>query len=174
MNILLRLALRVAEAVAYPVTCTRPPDFIVGDKEHPYLLRWFITGAKPDGKPRMKWGLFRAYVHCFLRSDDDRAHHDHPAWSISIGLSGRAFEETIVKGGIHRRRELKAGTIRIRSAKFAHRIEILPDEQYWTLFIFFRNIRDWGFHCPNGWVPWWEFTAPDDKGAIGRGCGEPS
>jgi hypothetical protein len=45
---------------------------------------------------------------------------------------------------------------------------------FWTLFIFFRNIRDWDFHCPNGWVPWWEFTAPDDKGAIGRGCGEPS
>lgn len=172
MNFLRKYILRKTQRLATRVIHAGPPNFVVGGKESPYLRRWFIFGALPDGKPRMKWGLLRAYVHQFRRSDDDRAHHDHPAWSISLGLWGEATEVTVLKGGVHHRRKLKAGTIRIRSAKFAHRIEVAPDIPYWTLFIFFRNTRDWGFHCPNGWVPWWEFTAPDDKGSIGRGCGE--
>jgi hypothetical protein len=33
-------------------------------------------------------------------------------------------------------------------------------------------VRDWGFHCPQGWVPWRKFVAADNPGAVGRGCGE--
>ena len=49
------------------------------------------------------------------------------------------------------------GTIRIRSAKFAHRIIIPPGKKYWTLFVFGPDFREWGFHCKNGWVPHYEF-----------------
>ena len=160
----------------------RDPDFIVGGRKNPYLLRWYELGGKwvKDRKTRKpRWisrtmlGIARPYLHCFLRSDDDRALHDHPAPSLSIGLRGRAIEHTIAAGGVHHRRTLKAGQVTWRSADFAHRIEIEPGTDYWTLFIFFPNVREWGFHCKNGWVPWRVFTASDDPGAIGAGCGEP-
>lgn len=162
-------------------TIQRPPDFIVGGRDNPYLLRWYLLGGRwvkdrKTGEPR--WvsrtilGVVRPYLHCFLRSDDDRAHHDHPAPSISSGLRGGATEHTIAAGGIHRRRALKAGQIRFRRATFAHRIEIEPGTAYWTLFVFFMNVREWGFHCKSGWVPWRKFVGADDPGAIGAGCGE--
>lgn len=166
----------IARAIARR-TMRRAPDFYVGGKANPYLVRWYVLGSKPHRTesrptPRTLLGLARAYVHEFRRSDDDRAHHDHPAASFSVGLWGRAIEHTISAGGVHHRRELSAGTIRFRSARFAHRIEILPGERYFTLFVFFRNCREWGFHCPNGWVPWRKFVASDDPGSIGAGCGE--
>ena len=168
----------IASAVARR-TMKRDPDFIVGGKDNPYLLRWYVLGSRPHTTeprmtPRTLLGLLRPYVHEFRRSDDDRAHHDHPAASFSIGLWGRAIEHTIAAGGVHKRRELKAGGIRFRSARFAHRIEIFPGETYGTLFIFFRNVREWGFHCPNGWVHWKKFVASNDPGAVGAGCGEDS
>lgn len=113
-------------------------------------------------------------MHRFDRSDDDRAHHDHPAASLSLALWGKAVEHTIAAGGVHHRRELRAGQWRFRRATFAHRIEIAPGEHFWTLFIFFRNSREWGFHCPRGWVHWKKFVASNDPGAIGAGCGEQS
>lgn len=176
MNPFRRIFDRIATAIIARAT-RRDPDFVVGGREDPYLLRWYLLGSKPDprvGKrSRTILGLVRPYVHCFLRSDDDRAHHDHPAASISIALRGTAIEHTIAAGGIHHRRQLKAGQIRFRSAKFAHRIEIEPGTELWTLFIFGRNTRDWGFHCPErGWIPWWDFVAADDKGVIGPGCGD--
>ena len=71
----------------------RPPDFIVGGKEDPYMLRWWII-------PRNRW--FNVYLHNFLRSDDDRAHHDHPWWNFSILLRGEYTEHTIAAGGVDR------------------------------------------------------------------------
>lgn len=167
MNILHRIACGIAHRVTQ-----RKPDFYVGGKVDPYLVRWYVFGARADGTSRTFLGLFRVYVHTFRHSDDDRALHDHPAASFSIGLYGSAVEHTIAAGGVHHRRQLRPGGIRFRSARFAHRIELLPEVGYATLFIFFRNTREWGFHCPNGWVPWREFVSADDKGAIGRGCGE--
>lgn len=158
----------------------RSPDFIIGGSDRPYLLRWYMLGRKrARSNPRRNvaartiLGIARPYLHCFLRSDDDRALHDHPARSISIALRGSAIEHTIAAGGIHHRRVIRAGQVRMRSAKFAHRIQIVPGTEFWTLFIFFRNVRDWGFLCPeHGWVRWQDFTAADDPGAVGRGCGE--
>lgn len=155
----------------------RAPDFIIGGHDNPYLLRWFLFGSEPhrDDPSRLQSKTVagaRAYLHCFKRSDDDRALHDHPSASISIALRGTAVEHTIAAGGVHHRHTITAGQVRCRSAHFAHRIEIEPGTEFWTLFIFFRDIREWGFHCPNGWVHWKKFTASDDPGAIGRGCGE--
>lgn len=153
----------------------REPDVYIGGRENPYLQRHYVLGSRPgkDGTVKSKTilGLIRIYVHEFKRSDDDRAHHDHPAGSVSIGLFDSAIEHTIKAGGIHHRRPLRAGQVRWRSSRFAHRIECIPGQRYFTLFIFFRNVREWGFHCPNGWVHWKDFTAPEDRGSIGDGCG---
>lgn len=151
------------------------PDFIIGGREDPYMLRWYLFGSTPalsyyKGRRPRRIMTVRPYLHQILRSDDDRAHHDHPNASIGICLRGRMVEHTIDAGGIHRRREITPGTIRFRSAKFAHRLEIAPGSSCWTIFVFFGPTRQWGFHCPNGWVPWKKFTAQHDPGQIGSGC----
>lgn len=62
----------------------RPPDFVVGEPENPYLLRWYII-------PKNRF--FNIYLHKFCRSDDDRALHNHPwAWNLSIIIKGSYIE----------------------------------------------------------------------------------
>ncbi|MFK2904542.1 hypothetical protein ISP17_11250 [Dyella ginsengisoli] len=157
-------------------TMRREPDFIVGDSAHPYLRRWYLLGSTTNAEgrrvSRSLLGICRIYVHEFLRSDDDRAHHDHPAASLSVATNGEGIEHTIAAGGTHHRRTIQVGTVRWRRATFAHRIEIPADGRLVTVFVFFRNVREWGFHCPRGWVPWQQFVASDNPGAIGAGCGE--
>ena len=41
----------------------------------------------------------------------------------------------------------------------------------WTLFIAGKWQRDWGFHCPKGWVFWRDFVDASGDG-VDRGCGE--
>lgn len=143
----------------------RPPDFVIGPPNAPYLRRWWII-------PRNRW--FNIYLHEIRRSDDDRALHDHPWWNVSIILRG-CYRE-IRNGGY--RKIHRAGSIVFRRATMAHRLE-LPIENggvryCWSLFITGPVIRTWGFHCPKGWVPWREFVDERDSGQIGRGCGEQS
>jgi hypothetical protein len=139
----------------------RPPDVVIGGRDNPYMLRWHVIPRNP---------LFNVYLHRFLRSDDDRALHDHPWASCSIILRGRYAEHTIEAGGVHKRRMLETGNVRVRlSGRFAHRVE-LTHGRCWTLFITGPRYRSWGFHCPQGWVHWREFTAPHDEGQIGKGC----
>lgn len=74
---------------------------------------------------------------------------------------------------VYRKRRYRAGSIRFRRAERLHRLEIdRRAGSCWTLFLTGPVFRTWGFSCPKGWVPWHEFVAEDDKGAVGRGCGE--
>jgi hypothetical protein len=69
----------------------------------------------------------------------------------------------------------KSPSVAFRRAEHAHRV-VLDKDIYgksipcWTLVITGRVVRDWGFHCPQGWRHWREFTAQDDYGQVGRGC----
>ncbi len=143
----------------------RNSDVVIGGSERPYLLRWFVI-------PRNRF--FNIYLHWFLRSDDDRALHDHPWINCSLLLSGTYTEHTIADGGIHQHQVLTAGDVRVRwTGRIAHRIE-LHDGSCWTLFLTGPRYRAWGFHCPEqGWIHWERFVASDDKGAIGAGCDAP-
>lgn len=176
---MIRAALsRLAGALIERAT-RRPPDFIVGGQDRPYLLRWWLIPRNP---------VFNVYLHHFLRDDDDRALHDHPwAW-CSILLRGGYIEHTIAAGGVHQRRLREAPSIKLSGPSRAHRIELLPwwggepgvpasDEKApcWTLFVTGPRVREWGFHCPErGWVRWQDFVAPDDRGAVGPGCDGPA
>ena len=138
------------------------PDFRVGTPPDDwYLLRWYLL---PRGN---KFGL---YLHKFLRSDDDRACHDHPYWNISIIIKGRYLEWVKVGEGQYECYERKAWRPVKRSATAAHRIELHPGETVWTLFITGPRVREWFFHCPKGLVHWKAFTDTRDSGAIGKGC----
>lgn len=138
----------------------RSPDQIIGEPENPYLYRWFVV-------PRNKY--LNIYLHNFLRSDDDRALHDHPWINASIPLKGYLLE--ILSDGSRNIR--KPGRIYFRSATEPHRLEIpsLLKEKPWTLFITGPYLRTWGFHCPKGWVCWKDFVSIYDGGnKIGKGC----
>lgn len=129
------------------------PDVIIGEN---YLSRWHVI-------PRNKF--FNVYLHKFSGSDDDRAQHDHPWWSLSFLLKGEAKEHYLKKV-----RLVPRFFPIIRSAKFTHRLEVVQGP-VWTLFITGPRIRQWGFHCPKGWVHWKEFT--DTTGhKVGKGCNE--
>lgn len=146
------------------VALKRPPDVVIGGAEAPYMRRWWVI-------PRNR--VFNVYLHKFLRSDDDRALHDHPWWNVSFLLDGSYIEHTINRGGINVRTKRSAGDLKVRGAKAAHRIELIDGKPCWTIFITGPRLRSWGFHCPRGWVHWRVFTNPADGGAtIGRGCGE--
>lgn len=160
----------------------RAPDFYIGGRADPYLLRWYLTPYSglyrniPDDEKTL-WQRFvsrlpAAYVHEFRRSDDDRALHDHPWANCSILVDGSYFEHTIAAGGVHQHRRRIAGDIVIRGARSAHRVEIEPGTICRTLFVTAWRVRVWGFHCPKRWVPWREFVARNDRGAVGAGCGE--
>ena len=72
-----------------------------------YMERYWLLGAdnvernreKPGFAPRRRSWLYRwltnriaARLHHTLRSDRDRALHDHPSWNISIVLTGGYWE----------------------------------------------------------------------------------
>ena len=141
----------------------RDPDYVIGGSAQPYLLRWWVI-------PRNR--VFNIYLHLFLRSDDDRALHDHPWVNMSWLLSGAYREHTIAPGGIHLRREFRAGDVKLRRPRAAHRVE-LHAGPCWSLFVTGPVVRAWGFHCPEqGWVPWQRFTKSGEgkTGEIGAGC----
>ncbi len=135
----------------------RKPDFVIGDD---YLRRWWVL-------PRNPW--FNVYLHRINASDDDRALHDHPWWNVSIILRGRYLEVVRRRAGLVARMR-NAGSMVFRRGRTAHRLEVQDGEHAWTLFITGPRIREWGFHCPQGWRHWREFTAPNDSSKTGRGC----
>ena len=135
----------------------RAPDVVIGPVDDPYMLRWWLI-------PRNE--VFNIYYHRVLHSDDDRALHDHPWPSFSLLVSGILCERT--KDGL---RVILPGQCVFRTPQMAHRLELIGDEAAETLFITGPRVRDWGFHCPKGWVHWRDFVGAN-PGEIGRGCGE--
>lgn len=138
----------------------RSPDIVIGGEERPYLRRWYVVPRNP---------FFNVYLHHFLRSDDDRALHDHPWWNFSFLLDGCYLEHTIAAGGVNHRAFRQTGDFKFRRARAAHRVELV-DGPCWTLFITGPRIREWGFHCPHGWRHWRDFTAGTRGETIGKGC----
>lgn len=149
------------------------PHFIIGRRDDPYLLRWYLIPRNP---------FLNVYLHKFLRDDDDRALHDHPWWFISLMIRGRYSEETekevlfddkLMDGRltIHR----SSPSVAFRKATHRHRVVLLKDEigraiPCWTIVITGRKVREWGFWCPKGFVPWHVFCDREDTGSVGKGC----
>jgi hypothetical protein len=140
---------------------SRSPDFVIGGDDDPYLRRWFLI-------PRNR--VFNLYLHEFLRDDDDRALHDHPWFNFSWLLKGWYVEHTVRAGGVSVRRVYRAGHLKFRSPWAAHRIELINGQPCFSLFVTGPRLREWGFHCPNGWRHWRDFTGGERGELIGRGC----
>lgn len=161
----------------------RAPDLIIGGRDNPYLLRWYLI-------PKNR--VFNVYLHKFCRSDDDRALHDHPwLFNASILLTGAYIEEKpaskdwprdLTRKRIRRRRFIPY----FRWGKSPHRVELMTRKcgpccykgaheelPVWTIFITGPRVREWGFYCSWGWRWWREYTANvPGVSDIGKGCGE--
>lgn len=166
----IRLSDWVADKAAM-VAFERLPDFVIGTN---YMSRWFLvkdhtketSAPVPENVKRSRLG--NIYLHKVTGSDDDRALHDHPWFNISIILAG-SYNEVLKDRTIKRAR----GDVVFRSAKTPHRLEVVGSSPVWSIFITGPKIREWGFHCPKGWVHWKKFTSFNETGDssnIGRGC----
>lgn len=148
------------------VSC-RSPHFVIGKPGSPYLNRWYVI-------PRNR--IFNIYLHEILRSDDDRALHDHPWINLSIVLRGGYVEVTPYQSaepdGVVRMDWRRPGSVVLRRPTAAHRLEVQDGQPCWSLFITGPKVRDWGFWCPQGWKVWTSFVDMTNSGAIGPGCGE--
>lgn len=139
------------------------PDFIIGTVEDPYLHRWYVIPRNP---------LFNIYLHKIIRSDDDRALHDHPWWNISFVIKSGYWE---VRPGPEQNSLATywraPGSVIARFAKSSHRLEVMPTKPAWTIFVTGPRFREWGFYCPQGWRHWSEF-ATKENGVSSRtkGC----
>lgn len=138
------------------------PHFVIGEPENPYLLRWYVI-------PRNRH--MNIYLHKFMRSDDDRALHDHPWPFMSLVLKGGYWEHR--EGKLVTAKSWRSpGSIAFRKPDTLHRVELEqdygrwrfdPDGGYekpcWTLFFTGPKVREWGFRCepPIGWRHWEEF-----------------
>ena len=181
----------------FNVMVKRPPDFVIGGVENPYLLRWWLTPWSglyrdiPEEK-RTRWQRFvralpNAYLHIFLRSDDDRALHDHPWLCNASFLLDGSYTEYVPGWKVRRH----AGQGKTRWERDPQNpIAILRDAGSWyfrwgraihrvhlhagpctTLFITGFAVREWGFWCPKGWVHFKRFTETrDGVSTVGRGC----
>lgn len=159
-------------------TSSHPMDFRIPPNTNvpAYMHRWWRIARN---------AYMNIYYHIVLRSDDDRALHDHPWWNFSIVLEGGYFEHTIDAGGVHRKIWYGPGSVRFRRAgTFAHRLELKRDTlldqpisrfEYaenpdafndkivelpvTTIFITGPVLRRWGFHHPSQWVDAYDWDA---------------
>lgn len=167
--------------------CNRKPDMIIGPENEEYLHRWYVIPRNREEN---------IYLHKFLRSDDDRALHDHPwSWNFSWLLDG-CYDEQTFDGdsnldedgiGFYRADGSLPGkkmTARLegdwvtRIGPAPHRV-VLRGSAVWTLFITGPVMRKWGFYCPKGWRDSDLFLEATDGvrhvtgfSKVGRGCGD--
>lgn len=147
---------------------------IVNCDHDPYLHRWYVIRTE-------RIGLF---VHKFVRSDEDRALHDHPWSFLVIPLWGGYIEHSdrelndlekwgrvevwscCPKAGFDelkrmldervpvQRRVWPIISMRYRNTKFRHRVELVKERPSWSLFFRFKKIREWGFWPKEGFILW--------------------
>jgi len=109
-----------------------------------YMRRWIF---------QTPWGTI--HLHHILRSDGDRAFHDHP-WNFTSNLLSGGYTELRPAG-------YNATTMRVwprwsivrRKATDLHRL--ILDKPVWTLVFTSKKLREWGFVEDGKWTHWREY-----------------
>lgn len=138
-----------------------------------YMERFWLFRVGPRHEStryrQSSTGWFSARIHKILRSDKDRDLHDHPQDYCSIILRGGYYEVTpgpVIDGDEQlwtQRRWYGPGSVLFRRAESPHRLILPGDRHTVSLFITGPRRREWGFHTPEGWVPWKEYEARGDR-----------
>jgi hypothetical protein len=117
-----------------------------------YLCRYYLFGRLvkhnyPHARGFLTWMSKSYYIHRFLKSDQDRALHNHPWEFRSVVLCG-AYREEYRTGtpGAYRvvSRVRRAGSVAKMGADHFHRVDLVTND-VWTLFITGKKIQTWGF-----------------------------
>ena len=153
------------------------PHVRVGDDNAPYMDRWMLF---PFNR------FCNVYLHRMHRSDDDRACHDHPFHFVSYIIRGGYFEFCLdpFVPALHHIVMREEGSFAFRRAEHAHRVKLHErlgadaqgdlfnsERESWSVCLIGPKVREWGFHCPKGWVPHYLFTQPTAGcNKVGRGC----
>jgi hypothetical protein len=143
----------------------------------PYLDRYYLLGRVPkyfpqEIKPVFGFLPFTVFLHHFLASDEESAHHNHP-WDVSrsLILAGSYIEERLVMDDNGNRNihwnHLKPGNVNVIRSEDFHRVDLsTPD--VWTLFMTGTKSQTWGFVEPaDGIFQHW-------KGFVARGRVKPN
>lgn len=149
-----------------------------------YMLRyWLVPYAQANKPPERRepgcgpvsffhrpvaWALQKLgiaiRVHGIMRSDSDRAYHDHPWNFVSVILDGAYWEHRPVYDlGLfsgESAERFETGSVIFRRAADLHRLEVPDGQVVWTLFITGPWKQNWGFVADPGYkVPWKEYLA---------------
>ena len=150
----------------------KTPYFHLKDGDDIYMERYWLV--KPDAK-----GGNGVRIHHTMRSDSDRALHDHPWASTSVILKG-GFWEIMPKDQAQATSLDETEFVRLwrspgqaihRAATDRHRLELPEGQSCWTMFITGPWEKDWGFYDTKlGWIYWRDYlndyttvTASDSK-----------
>lgn len=144
----------------------RPYVNIVHEDGTHYMDRWWLMpkcligkDAKGDPYP-YKWLPFVIRLHHIRKNDGDRALHDHPANFRTIILKGGYIEETVY-GEFE---PIEAGQTDSNKAEAFHRIDFVPKEGVWTIFIMGKRRNNWGFLSAGHKVGWQKYLS--DNGTM--------
>lgn len=123
----------------------------------PYLSRWYLLGAPRPSDPDLPGNLLDSttsiwqrlpvnlFLHRFHRGDDDGALHNHPwPWAVSFVLAHGYSEERRVGDTVIRRRVYPFTFNFIRGEDY-HRVDLIDDQQAWTLFLVGPKTDTWYF-----------------------------
>lgn len=151
-----------------------------------YMERWWLFGGSYRDKrsagergwkgTRLDYAIGKwvcARIHHTLRSDDDRHLHDHPAWSLSIVLSGGYLEVMPRDPRQHPSLDRTQFTLRwcgpgkvvFRRANARHRLIVTPGYEPWSVFVMGAKRNTWGFYTPIGKIPWQYYSSKNNYDA---------
>ena len=137
-----------------------------------YMGRWWLLNpySRETHKPKHKWFPWSIRVHHIMRPDSDRDLHDHPWNARTIILRGGYTEErpAIRQGSasllsVTRRVQIIRRPGDTASLNFGeyHRIDYVPPEGAFTLFITSKWRGDWGFMVGGRKVIWRKYLNLD-------------
>lgn len=121
----------------------------------PLLVRYYLLNTEWLG----------IYIHHLLRSDHERALHDHPWPCLILLVVGGYFEHhPAMDCSCHRERiswhYIPQWNLRYMPSKWQHRLEMTAP--VWSLVLRFRKRRHWGFWTTEGFVPWDRYVYTDE------------
>lgn len=150
---------------------SRAPDLRLGPATKPYLRRWHLL--------KTKW--FSIYLHNISASDPGDHIHDHPADNLTIVLRGGYVEWRVwginphpveikrADGGstaeiavdaFHAVKSFVTGVHFRRAEEMHHITAVRPNT--WTLWVRFKDRREWGFWLAEGFfIPWRDYVSAD-------------
>ena len=122
------------------------------ESEKPYMERYYLLFTERDN-----YFPFNIFIHHILESDNDEL-HDHPWGYFTLILSGGYFEHLKLKDAeTGEDRVVKIwrgpGFYQSVSSSWVHRLELDKTRgETWTLFIPYRQEKEWGFYTKNGYI----------------------